>query len=140
VTRPGDIDYRRPDQARKLRDDFDHLPGQSASQRRIVKHSHAIFPAFDSLEIGFNHEAAIAYLEEPSKAVKLPDDQRGRLTGLVLAFGMTCVEADRERAGRTLDEFDAWLSFRPEFAEALTAFRSAFGTNTGCGRETPMKS
>jgi hypothetical protein len=27
-------------------------------------------------------------------------------------------------------EFDAWLSFRPEFAEVLTAFRSAFGTNT----------
>lgn len=27
-------------------------------------------------------------------------------------------------------EFDAWLSFRPEFAEVLTAFRSAFGIDT----------
>jgi hypothetical protein len=53
--------------------------------------------------------------------------------GLVLAFGMTCVEAERERAKRALEEFDAWLSFRPEFAEVLTAFRSAFGTNTGTG-------
>jgi hypothetical protein len=29
-----------------------------------------------------------------------------------------------------LVEFDAWLSFRPEFNEVLTAFRSAFGTDT----------
>ena len=29
-----------------------------------------------------------------------------------------------------LTEFDAWLSFRPEFAEVLTAFRKAFGTDT----------
>jgi len=29
-----------------------------------------------------------------------------------------------------LSEFDAWLSFRPEFAEVLTAFRSAFGIDT----------
>jgi hypothetical protein len=29
-----------------------------------------------------------------------------------------------------LREFDAWLSFRGEFAEVLTAFRSAFRTDT----------
>lgn len=29
-----------------------------------------------------------------------------------------------------LREFDAWLSFRPEFAEVMKAFRSAFGTDT----------
>ena len=92
MTRPGD----RPDEVRKLREDFDHLPGQVASQRRMVQHR-AIFPAFNSLDIGFDHEAALEYLKEPSKAVKVPDDQRGRLMGLVLAFGMTCVEADRER-------------------------------------------
>lgn len=29
-----------------------------------------------------------------------------------------------------LRKFDAWLSFRPEFAEVVKAFRSAFGTDT----------
>jgi hypothetical protein len=86
----------RDDKVRKLRDDFDHLPGQLAAQRRITTYGHAIFPAFDSLEI-FDHHAAIAYLQDPMKAVKLPDDQRGRASGIVLAFGLTCVEAERER-------------------------------------------
>lgn len=31
---------------------------------------------------------------------------------------------------RVLVEFDAWLSFRGEFSEVLTAFREAFGTDT----------
>lgn len=30
----------------------------------------------------------------------------------------------------TMLEFDAWLCFRPEFVEVLTAFRSAFGTDS----------
>jgi hypothetical protein len=29
-----------------------------------------------------------------------------------------------------LFEFDAWLSFRPEYREVLEAFREAFGTDT----------
>ena len=40
---------------------------------------------------------------------------------------------------RTLEErlveFDAWLSFRPEFAEALTAFRKTFATDTSVSRK-----
>jgi hypothetical protein len=35
-----------------------------------------------------------------------------------------------EEVQRLLTEFDAWLSFRGEFGEVLTAFRSAFGTDT----------
>lgn len=93
-------DEARPDEVRKLREDFDHLPGQLAAQRRIVKHHHAIFPAFDSLDIGIDHDTAAAYLKGPLDAVKMPEDQRGRLLGIVLGFGMTCVEADREEAER----------------------------------------
>jgi hypothetical protein len=77
----------RDDEVKTLRDDFDHLPGQLAAQRRITTYGRAIF----------DHHAAIAYLKDPMKAVKLPEDQRGRASGIVLAFGMTCVEAERER-------------------------------------------
>jgi hypothetical protein len=35
-----------------------------------------------------------------------------------------------EDLARLLSEFDAWLSLRGEFGEVLTAFRSAFGTDT----------
>lgn len=87
----------RDDKVSKLREDFDHLPGQLAGQRRMVKHQHAVFPAFDSLDLGFDHHAALEYLEGPLAAVKLPENQRARLAGIVLAFGMTCVEAERER-------------------------------------------
>ena len=39
---------------------------------------------------------------------------------------------------RKMVEFDAWLSFRPEFAEVLTAYRSAFGTDTSATASTPQ--
>lgn len=87
----------RPDTVRKLREDFDHLPGQVAAQRRMVKHTHAIFPAFDSLDLGFDHNVAIDYLKPVFDALGVPEEKRGRFAGGVLAFGMTCVEAERER-------------------------------------------
>lgn len=85
---------RDGDEVRKLREDMDHLPGQVAAQRRLSRH-HAVFPAFNSLDI-FDTDTARAYLFAPLNAVKVPEDQRGRLMGVVLAFAITCVEADRE--------------------------------------------
>lgn len=37
---------------------------------------------------------------------------------------------EAERLQSRLEEFDAWLSFRADFAEVLRAFRQAFGTDT----------
>lgn len=87
----------RADTVRNLREDMDHMPGQIAAQRRMVKHTHAIFPAFDSLSLGFDHHAAIEYLKPVFDALNVPEEKRARFAGGVLAFGMTCVEADRER-------------------------------------------
>lgn len=41
-----------------------------------------------------------------------------------------------EEVCRLLSEFDAWLSFHPEFKEVLTAFRSAFKTDTSAAAPT----
>jgi hypothetical protein len=88
---------RGGDEVRSLRDDMDHLPGQTAGQRRLVCHSHRVFPAFNSLEIGIDAETALAYLKKPFDACRVPAEERGRLLGVMLAFGITCVEAERER-------------------------------------------
>jgi hypothetical protein len=42
-----------------------------------------------------------------------------------------------EEIQRLLTEFDSWLSFRGEFAEVRTAFRSAFGTDTSAAALSP---
>lgn len=83
------------DEVRKLRDDMDHLPGLLAAQRRLVSHGMKVYPAFDSLDI-FDRIAAADYIADQLAAIKVPKEQRGRMLGLVLAFGITCVEADRE--------------------------------------------
>jgi len=85
----------RQDEVKTFREDFDHLPGLLESQRRMTIHNHHVFPAFDSLEI-FDHLTAEEFLTAPFGAIKLPDDQRGRMLGLVLAFAITAVEADRK--------------------------------------------
>lgn len=91
--REGDVG----DEVRALRDDQDQLPGQLAGQRRMVNHSSRVFPAFNSLDIGIDADAALAYLQRPASAIGVPVDQRGRLLGFMLAWGITCVEAERER-------------------------------------------
>ncbi len=41
------------------------------------------------------------------------------------------VQRASSQLANDLIEFDAWLSFRPEFKEVKDAFRKAFNTNTG---------
>lgn len=95
------------DEVRALRDDMDHIPGQLAGQRRMVNHSHRVFPAFNSLDIGIDADTALEYLKKPAGALRVPNDQLGRLLGFMLAWGITCVEAERERVAREAIEKEA---------------------------------
>lgn len=52
-------------------------------------------------------------------ALRLPDSEQEQVAAMW-----------RQGEHRQLLEFDAWLSFRPEFYEVLDAFRKAFGTDT----------
>lgn len=83
------------DEVKTFREDFDHLPGLIEAQRRMRTYDHKVFPAFDSLEI-FDHHTAIEFLKAPLGAIRLPEDQRGRMAGIVLAFAITAIEADRK--------------------------------------------
>lgn len=97
----GTQSNQRPDdEVRLLRDDLDHLPGLVASQRRLTAHSMRLYPAWNSLELGIDVDAALDYIERPLKAAGLPADQYGRLVGIILGFGITMIEAERERAAR----------------------------------------
>lgn len=58
------------------------------------------------------------------------------LAAALPAFTVSIEEEVRERLASDLRDFDAWLSFRPEFAEVLRAFRRAFGTDTSAAAST----
>ena len=78
--------------------DFDHLPGVAAAGHRLLDHDQHVLDAFDSLDI-FSNEDARLYVESAARKVRVPDDAFGLFIGVLLAFGMTCVEADRELRG-----------------------------------------
>lgn len=77
------------------RSDFDHLPGVVAAQDRLLEHEQRSYDAFDSLGI-FSHEEAIDFAFAPL-AKYVPGNNLGLVMGVMLMFGATCVEADRER-------------------------------------------
>ena len=54
--------------------------------------------------------------------------------------GVDCSSPDEIHSVNKLVEFDAWLSFRPEFYEVLDAFRAAFGTDTSAAGDTKQVS
>lgn len=91
---------RPDDEVRLLRDDLDHLPGLVASQRRLTGHGMRLYPAWNSLELGIDVDAALDYIERPLRAAGLPDRQYGHIVGIILGFGITMVEAERERTRR----------------------------------------
>ncbi len=85
------------------------------------------------------HETASRLKEDlkvapaPSPVPEEPEGENYRKTARRLAME----KVDR---GELLAEFDAWLSFRPEFSEVLTAFREAFGTDTSAdGAPVPVE-
>jgi hypothetical protein len=92
----------------RYREDSWMVPGHEEAARRIAAHQGRIFPAFTSLDVGFDVEAAQEYLDGAVKTLmahsvvkeNAPGDKHeefaGRLTGVILAFAMTAVEADRE--------------------------------------------
>lgn len=86
------------DRVKKLREDQDQLPGQLAAQKRLVKYQHRVFPAFNSLDIGFDADAALEFVKPAAAAIGVPEENLGKLLGYVLSFGTVCVEAERVRA------------------------------------------
>jgi hypothetical protein len=92
------------DEVRALREDMDQMPGQVAAQRRMVNHGSRVFPAFNSLDIGIDADTALAYLQASAKVIGVPADQYGRLLGILLAWGVVVVEAERERVASLLPE------------------------------------
>lgn len=101
MSSPVDRDTQpRDDRVEKLREDMDQMPGVLAGQRRLVKHDRRVFPAFESLDLGISPETALTYLQAPSNVIGVPEENRGKLLGFILAWGITCVEAERERVKR----------------------------------------
>jgi hypothetical protein len=90
-------DWRLDDAVHLLRDDVDHIPGVLAAQRRITANASRAFPAFNSLGV-LDVETAFEYMERPLKAIGLPKDAHQAVMLVMLSFGMTMVEAERERA------------------------------------------
>jgi len=85
----------------------------------------------------------------------LGDEERERLRGIAERAGEGRLLDDpeliflrrladqpptEERLREKLTEFDAWLSFRGEFSEVLTAFRQSFGTDTSVAALTEKAS
>lgn len=71
--------------------------------RLLLQARGSIYAAFDALGCGFDHEAALAYLEGSPGFQALPEDQRGKVTGLVMGFALTAVESVREVSGGVSD-------------------------------------
>jgi hypothetical protein len=82
--------FQRPprpdDEVKLLRDDLDHLPGLLASQRRLRASDMRIYPAWNSLELGIDVEAALEYIERPLQVLGLPKEKYAKLVGIVLGF------------------------------------------------------
>lgn len=94
----------RGDEVRKLREDQDQLPGQLAAQKRLVKYHSRVFPAFDSLDLGFDHDAALEFIKPAAAAIGVPPENLGKLLGYCLSFGTVCVEAERIRVKEDGDD------------------------------------
>lgn len=79
------------------RDDFDHLPGLLAAQKRLSMTHGEIFPAFEGLDIrGLSVDALLDYIERPLKSAGMEEKEYGRVVGVILGTVMIAVEADRE--------------------------------------------
>lgn len=87
--------YVAPDSV-SFRGEFEFLPGVLASQRRLIRHSERLFPAFDSLDI-MGVEAALDFVERPLEQMVGDEDHFEGVVGVLLSFGILCVEAERER-------------------------------------------
>jgi hypothetical protein len=92
------------DEVRNLREDQDQLPGQLAAQKRLVKYRNRVFPAFDSLDLGFDADAALEFVKPAAAAIGVPPENLGKLLGYVLSFGSVCVEAERIRVKEEADD------------------------------------
>lgn len=91
------LDRDDSDAVKNLREDQDQLPGQLAAQRRLVNHHRRVFPAFNSLDLGFDSDAALEFIKPAAAVIGVPEANLGKLLGYVLSFGTVCVEAERER-------------------------------------------
>lgn len=89
--------HSRQDEVKKLRTDQDQLPGQLAAQTRLVGNGNRVFNAFNSLDLGFDVEAAIDFTKPSAAAIGVPQENLGLLIGWCLSFGIVCVEAERQR-------------------------------------------
>ena len=73
------------------------LPGRIAAARRLVDAGGSIRDAFESLGL-FTFDQALEYVRETPtwRSFRLSEQDEARLFGVVLAFAVTVVEADRE--------------------------------------------
>lgn len=74
-------------------------PGSEAAADRLARADGSIYAAFDELGCGFDHEWALSYIAGSPSFNALPEDERGKVVGLVLGFAITAVEAERENIG-----------------------------------------
>lgn len=75
---------------------FEGMPGVMGSQRRFNLHGGRVLPAFESLDL-IGVDAALDFLEEPLGWMVADEDRFNGIIGMVLSFGILCVEAERER-------------------------------------------
>src|SRR4051794_37215424 len=80
---------------------MDLPPGADAAAERLRRADGSIYAAFDELGCGFDHEWALGYIAGSPSFNALPEDERGKVVGLVLGFAITAVEAERENVGTT---------------------------------------
>lgn len=75
-------------------------PAALRAGRRLLAHDRRIRGAFESLGLGITYDDAEAYLLGAPTFREVPENLRGQVIGMVLAFGMICVERDRELPSR----------------------------------------
>jgi hypothetical protein len=62
---------------------------------RLLSANGSIYAAFDSLNCGFNHEQALAFMLETPVWQTIPVALQGITAGMILGFAMVAIESDR---------------------------------------------
>lgn len=66
-----------------------------AAGNRLLVTGGSIYEAFDGLGIGYDHDAALAFIENTATFQELGREYQHKVAGMVMAFAIVAVEADR---------------------------------------------